>query len=126
MLTHKYRFHGHGSLRYLYHHGQTARSRNLMVRYTPNEQRAHSRVAIIVSKKVFKAAVKRNRVRRRIFEIVRHDFPRINATYDITITIFSPDVITLPQETLLAEVRQLMVTAKLLSPVEPKDNSSSS
>lgn len=114
MLTHKYRFHGHGSLRYLFHKGQTARTRNLMLRFTPNEQRTHSRVAVIVSKKIFKAAVKRNRARRRIFEIVRHDFESISGTYDFTITIFSPEVITLSHESLQREVQQLLKTAKLI------------
>lgn len=119
MLTHKYRFHGHGSLRYLFHKGTTARSRHLMIRCTPNKQRLHSRVAVIVSKKVFKAAVKRNRARRRLFEIVRHDFEMINGTYDISITVFSPEVITLPHEELQREVRQLFVSAKLFTPSAP-------
>ena len=126
MLTHKHRFHGHGSLRYLYAKGQTARTRNLMIRFTTNDQRLHSRVAVIVSKKIFKAAVKRNRARRRIFEIVRHDFENIKGTYDFTITVFSAEVITLPHETLLAEVRQLLSTAHLLSLVEAKDKSTPS
>lgn len=126
MLTHKYRFHGHGSLRYLFHKGQTARTRNLMLRYTPNAQRVHSRVAIVVSKKVFKSAAKRNRVRRRLFEIVRHDFESIKGTYDFTITVFSPEVITLPHEQLQHEVRQLLVSAHITEQLPPKDKSLSS
>lgn len=126
MLTHKHRFHGYGSLRYLYSKGQTARTRNLMIRFTPNDQRLHSRVAVIVSKKIFKSAVKRNCSRRRIFEIVRHDFETINGTYDFTITIFSAEVITLPHETLRDEVRQLLSSAHLLDPVDEKDKSSPS
>lgn len=72
-------------------------------------------MAVIVSKKVFKSAAKRNRARRRIFEIVRHDFARINGVYDFTITVFSPEVIALPHEKLQAEVRQLLDTAHLLN-----------
>lgn len=115
MLTHKHRFHGHGSLRYLFHKGQTVRSRNLMLRYTPNTQRLHSRVAVIVSKKVFKAAAKRNRIRRRLFEIVRHDFENIQGTFDFTLTVFSPEAIALPHDQLTAEVRQLLQSAGLLT-----------
>lgn len=119
MLTHKHRFHGHGSLRYLFHKGNTVRSRHLMLRFTPNKVRLHSRVAVIVSKKVFKSAAKRNRVRRRLFEIVRHDFEAINGTYDLSITVFSPEVLMLPHDELTREVRQLLVNAKLFTAATP-------
>lgn len=91
------------------------RTRNFMLRYTPNKQRTDCRIAVIVSKKIFKAAVKRNRARRRLFEIVRRDFEHINGVYDFTITVFSPDVIVLPHETLQAEVRQLLASAHLMT-----------
>lgn len=68
---------------------------------------------MIVSKKIFKAAVKRNRARRRVFEIVRHDFESINGTYDITFTVFSPELIVIPHEELKREMQQLLVNAGL-------------
>ena len=121
MLTHNYRFHGHGSLRYLFRKGQTARTRHLMVRYVTNTQRLHSRCAVVISKKVFKSAVKRNRARRRIFEIVRHALPELRATYDFTITIYSGEVVTMSHDDLRREVHQLLAAARLL-----KDNSPAS
>lgn len=84
-----------------------------MLRFTPNKQRLHSRIAVIVSKKVFKAAVKRNRARRRLFEIVRHEFETIDGTFDITFTVFSPEVIVIPHTELRAEVQQLLISAGL-------------
>lgn len=119
MLERKFRFHGHGSLRYLFRKGQTARTRHFMIRYVPNTQRLHSRCAVVVSKKVFKAAVKRNRARRRVFEIVRHMLPELKATYDFTITIYSPEVITLPADELQREVGQLLASARLLADKSP-------
>lgn len=89
-----------------------------MIRYVPNSQRLHSRCAVVVSKKIFKAAVKRNRARRRVFEIVRLTLPELTATYDFTITIYSAEVITLPHDELQHEIRQLLAGARLI-----RDNS---
>ncbi len=107
MLSHIYRFHGHGSLRYLYRNGQVARNRHVLIKYCPNTHRAHSRVAVIVGKKVLKSAVKRNRIRRRIFEIIRNHWAHIPAHYDISLTVFTAECLTMPQE----ELEKTIITA---------------
>ncbi len=122
MLTHKHRFHGHGSLRYLFHNGHTARSRHLIVRYTPNKTRLHSRVAVIVSKKVFKQAVKRNRIRRRVFELVRQHFDQLNGSYDLTITAISPEVLLLPSHDLARELGSVLGSAGMLDQAPKKES----
>lgn len=116
MLTHKHRFHGHGSLRYLFSKGKVARSRHLLLRYVPNANRLHSRFAVVISKKIHKQSVYRNRVRRRIFEIVRNEFPSIDGSYDVTITVFSPEVLTLPHDKLREEIIQLFEQAGMTAP----------
>lgn len=50
--------------------GDKLESHFLVIRKTPNEL-SHNRYAVNVSKKLEKSAVKRNRLRRRIYEIVR-------------------------------------------------------
>lgn len=99
MLSHRFRFHGHGSLRYLYRNGQTARSRSVLVKYCENKHRAQSRVAVVVGKKVAKSAVKRNRIRRRVFEVVRHNWDHLRPHHDISLTIFTAEFLTMsPRE----------------------------
>jgi len=110
MLASKYRFHGHGGLRYLYKKNHTARSRHFMLRYVANKTRVHSRVTVIIGKKVYKSAVKRNRIRRRIYEIIRtfDGWPKLEQGYDMAITVYSPEVLLLPRDQLVIEIEQLL------------------
>ena len=111
MLSAKYRFHGHGSLRYVYRNGQSIRSRTITLKFSSNPRRKQSRVTVVVSKKVLKSAVGRNRIRRRIYEIVRHRLHKTNAVYDIALMVFSSEVISMPSDELEAVIDQLFETA---------------
>ena len=75
MLAQKNRFHGHGSLRYVYANGNAVRTQKIVVKFTRNPHRTDSRFAVVVSKKVLKSAVGRNRIRRRVYEIIRKEMP---------------------------------------------------
>lgn len=112
MLARRHRFHGHNSLTYVYRHGSTVRAQHLAVRYVRNERRADYRLAVIVSRKVHKSAVQRNRIRRRIYEIVRTGKP-IPTPYDIVVTVFSDQVASLSPEELTPLVRNLFKKAGL-------------
>ena len=111
MLSIIHRFHGHGSLRFVYKNGQAIRSRLITIKYTTNPHRKHSRFSVVVSKKVHKAAVGRNRIRRRIYEIVRHELPNMPAAHDVAIMVFSSEVIHLPHDELQSTIRQLFEQA---------------
>lgn len=113
MIAYKYRFHGHGSLRYLYAKGSVVRGRILQLRYTGNRRRVHSRVTVIVSKKVVKSAVKRNRIRRRMYEILRRHWDNIVAPTDMAFTVFAPEVGTMPAVDLEMQVLELLKQANL-------------
>lgn len=108
MLAHKYRFHGHGSLRYLYKKNHTARSRHFLLRYVTNKNRVHSRLTIIVGKKVYKSSARRNRIRRRVYEILRLHWDEISQGYDMAITVYSPEVLLLPHQELEQELVHLI------------------
>jgi len=112
MLAQRHRFHGHNSLTYVYRHGSTVRGQHLAVRYVRNDRRADYRLAVIVSRKVHKSAVQRNRVRRRIYEIVRTGKP-IPLPYDIVVTLFSDQIAELSPEELTRLVRNLFSRAGL-------------
>ena len=104
MLAYKNRFHGHGSLRYVYANGESVRTQKIVIKYTKNPHRKESRFAVVVSKKVLKEAVGRNRIRRRVYEIIRHELPRIDGIYDVAVMIFSKEVKDMPQD----ELRKLI------------------
>lgn len=66
------------------------------MRSVPNKRRSDSRVAVIVGKKVAKSAVVRNRIRRRVFEVVRKNWTRIVPQTDFAVTVLSADMAVLP------------------------------
>ena len=113
MLSFNHRFHGHGSLRYVYKNGQAVRSHTITIKYVKNPHRAHSRFSVVVSKKVHKSAVGRNRIRRRLYEVIRQEIPNIKSPQDVAVLVFSSEVMTMPYDELVATVRQLFSSADL-------------
>ena len=111
MIAVTYRFHGHGSLRYLFMHAEAVRSRAVVLKFIANKKRRQSRFAVIVSKKVHKSAVGRNRIRRRLYEIVRTEQPKFSATYDAALIVTSAEVRTMPAEELRQSVQSLFARA---------------
>lgn len=113
MLSFAYRFHGHGSLRYVYKNGQAVRSHLITVKYISNSHREKSRFAVVVSKKVHKSAVGRNRIRRRIYEVIRSEMPHFKSAHDVVVMVFSSEVLSLPANELAETIKQLFVQADL-------------
>ena len=113
MLSISHRFHGHGSLRYVYKNGQAIRSHLITIKYVDNPRRKHSRFAVVVSKKVHKSAVGRNRIRRRVYEVVRLELPKFKSSHDVAILVFSSELISLPAVELRETLQQLFEQAGL-------------
>ena len=111
MLQQRYRFHGYGGLRYLYRHASAERSRLLTVKYVANRRRRMPRIAVVVSKKVHKSAVGRNRIRRRVYEILRQHVPYFTGVYDVALIITSSEVLATPHDDLALVVKNLLVRA---------------
>lgn len=114
MLRKTFRFHGHGSLNYLYRKGDSRRHGPLLIKYATNPKRRKFRAAVVVSRKVSKSAPKRNRIRRRIYEIVRRASPQITQAYDFSITVFEEQVGTMPHDQLERMVHKLLEDAGIL------------
>jgi len=115
MIPVKYRFHGHGSLRYLFKNGEAVRSRYITLKYIANPKRKHSRFAVVVSKKVHKSAVGRNRMRRRLYEIIRLEQPKLAGVYDVAIIITNAEVLSAPHDELTAGLTELFTRAGMYS-----------
>ena len=113
MLSFQNRFHGHGSLRYVYKNGAAQRSHLVTVKYISNPHRKHSRFSVVVSKKVHKGAVGRNRIRRRIYEVIRAELPALKPSYDVAVIVFSSEIMTMPAKELKDTLRQLFSQAAL-------------
>lgn len=113
MINSVFRFHGHNSLRYVYSKGKAQRSQLFTVKYVENSRRAHPRFSIVVSKKVIKSAVGRNRIRRRLYEYVRLNTERLNGIYDIVIICTSSEIRTMPWNELCETLDGLFEKAQL-------------
>jgi len=96
MIDTTHRFQGHGSLRFVYQKGKVIRGTYGAIKYILNNRRQTYRAAVVVSRKVHKSAVVRNRIRRRIYEIVRTEAVRITGPYDIVFIVYSDQVAELP------------------------------
>lgn len=115
MLSGRYRFHGHGSLGFVYRRGKTVRSKHFGVRLIVNNRRADSRFAVVIGKKIYKSAVKRNRIRRRIYEIIRLELPKLKPAYDVVLSVSSGEPLVLPSSELQSEINHILAQAGLYS-----------
>lgn len=107
MIAVKYRFHGHGSLKYVYKNGQAIRSRYFTARFIKNPHRKLPRFAVVISKKVHKSAVGRNRVRRRVYERLRLDLlPKVSGV-DVVIIATNGEVLSLSAQDMQKNLEEL-------------------
>jgi ribonuclease P protein component len=111
MIGRTHRFHGYGSLRGVYQRGKTARAPLLNLRYAARDPKKPYRVAVVVSRKVNKSAVVRNRIRRRIYEIVRQQGQDIKPGADLVLTVFNDQVAELEAPKLHKTVSELLEKA---------------
>lgn len=107
MLAKKYRFHSRGGVRFTYQKGKTIRTPKMSLVHNDNS-RGHQRFAVVISKKVIKSAVGRNRVRRRVYEAIRMNLPYFKDTKDCIFVIYSKEVRETDFNTLIKMVGDLL------------------
>jgi ribonuclease P protein component len=115
MISRKHRFHGHNSLSYVYKNGQTVRGPLFAIKYAPNPRRQTYRAAVVVSRKVHKSAVARNRIRRRLYATLQDFEPQINAPYDIVLTVFHNTLIEEPPKNLTSQLKRQLEAAGIIN-----------
>ena len=113
MLIRSNRFHGHGGVRRVYRLGRPTRNGLASLHVLKDERVKRSKAAVVVSRKVDKSAVKRNRVRRRIYEIIRARLPEFKEPAEIIVTVYSIEAATMPADELQKSLNQLFKKAKL-------------
>jgi ribonuclease P protein component len=111
MISVRHRFHGHNSVQGVYKRGQTVRGQYVNLKFAARRPDQAYRAAVVVSRKVHKSAVVRNRIRRRIYEIIRQADEQLLAHQDLVFTVFSEQVATLDHPRLAAMVTDLLQKA---------------
>lgn len=114
MLARLFRFHGHQAVRRSYRQGSSVRASLGSLHVNVDAKRPQFRVAVVVSKKVAKSAVVRNRIRRRVYELVRTSRPEINKEAELIFTVYQVEAATMPASQLAQEVMDLLKKAKLI------------
>jgi len=117
MIPSPFRFHGHNSLRYVYTNGKAVRSQPLTIKWVQNTHRTKLRFSVVVSKKVIKSAIGRNRIRRRIYEYLRTHIETFNDVYDVVVICTSPDLKDIPYSELSGQMDTLLEKAGLYKTV---------
>lgn len=100
------RFHGHGSIRWVLSKGKTIRGRAMSLRY--DEKQGGLKVAVVVSKKVDKSAVVRNRIRRRVYAVAKGLLAPETARGGYVFLVYSADVATMPHDELRAHITKII------------------
>ena len=111
MLAKKYRFHSRGGVRFTYQKGKTIRTPKMSLVFNENS-RGHQRFAVVISKKVIKSAVGRNRVRRRVYEALRLMLPEYTEKKDCIFVIYSKEIRDIDFSSLQKIIRDLLEQSK--------------
>lgn len=90
----------------------------MLLRHVVNKRRDGSRLAVVVSKKVAKSAVTRNRIRRRLYEAVRKNWARIPKQQDIAIIVFDGDFALISGVVAEKRVVDVLTRAGLYQPLD--------
>jgi ribonuclease P protein component len=113
MLAKRYRFHSRGGVRYTYQRGKTVRSAEVSLVFVENS-RGKQRFGVVVSKKVLKSAVGRNRIRRRVYEVIRGELVKLKKPVDCIFVVYSKEIGNMPFEELQKSMQDLLRQAGLI------------
>lgn len=113
MLSKRYRFHSRGGVRHTYQNGKTIRGSRISLVFAENS-RGKQRYAVVVSKKVMKSAVGRNRIRRRVYEAIRLEQTKIQKPVDCIFIVYNREVMTMEFVELQKLIADLLKEAKIL------------
>ena len=112
MLSAKYRLNQEKDFKKINAFGRSFFSPGLRLKYLAN-QRDFSRFAVVVSLKVSKKAIQRNRLKRQLREIIRLNQEKIKPGYDIAVIVGSSARGRKYQQ-LQQDLSDLLVKARLL------------
>ena len=95
----------------MYQKGKTIRTSKMSLVFAENTK-GFTRVAVVVSKKVEKSAVKRNRIRRRVYEAIRKNFEYLPKKMDYIFVVYSNNVLNMDFKELEQILGELVESSK--------------
>ena len=96
----------------MYQKGKTVRSPRMSLVFMKNT-RGYTRFAVVVSKKVLKSAVGRNRIRRRVYEVIRLNIKSIPKGMDYLFVVYSKELKELPMKELEETMGELVAESRV-------------
>lgn len=96
----------------MYKHGKTVRRSKMSLVFGENT-RGFTRMTVVVSKKVEKTAVGRNRIRRRVYEALRLNLDLIPKKHDYIFVVYSKEIMTMPFNELEKLLGELVEESKV-------------
>lgn len=115
MIAKEHRFTGQAGLRFVYRRGTSVRGPLFSIKCIRNQRRASYRAAVVISRKVHKSAVVRNKIRRRLYETISLIEADIAGPFDIIINVYQPSVADEPFESLERHLRKQLKEAGALA-----------
>ena len=98
-------------MRRVYRLGKPSRNALASLHVLKGDKVTNTKAAVVVSRKVDKSAVRRNRIRRRVYEYIR--MQDINPPAEIVVTIYQAEAAQLPAPELNNLLDELFKKAKL-------------
>lgn len=113
MIQKQHRFHRRNQVQYVHRRGVSVRGNNMSLRYVERPDTHGYRLAVVVSKKVDKRAVTRNRIRRRVYAYIRNLEPSFRDNLDIVISVFDSKLASSAAAEFKEELNELINRSKL-------------
>lgn len=114
MISNENRFHGRTSLSYVYKNGRSVKSAGFRIKFVKPGLQKNFRVAVVVSKKVSKSAVIRNRIRRNFYEAIQRLNTKQFASADLIISIFEDKLATIEPRELDKIIKKIFTDNELI------------
>jgi ribonuclease P protein component len=111
VLAKENRIHGRKAFLGILKTNTVIRGKYFNLSYSPN-QTEKIKAAVVVGKKISKKAVDRNRLRRKIFEILRKKFALALSGKNIIIIVFNPNTVNLKSSEIEELIEQLVAKIK--------------
>jgi ribonuclease P protein component len=99
MLASRHRFHGRKNVQALLRSSKRIKIDGLDLRFIIKTNQP-TRLAVVVSKKIFKSAVKRNRIRRRLFAMYARSLDKLPSGLQLIIFVRDPELLKVSSETI--------------------------
>ncbi len=115
MIKQQNRFKGQAGIIQANRYGQSVRSSDITIRYLDKHNQTPSKFAVVVSKKVARLAVTRNRIRRKVFNVLEGLMPRIPNGYLFVISVYDEGIKSAKQKDLEEKIKELLKKQELYS-----------